>query len=527
MATRTRTRKRRLSWATLAAAALVGIVFAIAGASPADLVKNNAVANSDAGVGGVWTISPGSNAPIDYWLQATGSDGCDATASSPVTIGINVPTDGSVTADQSSLTFTACDVRQTVNFTSSVAGDHKVPEVTAPSGIGTATTAFTLRVQSGSGGGGGGGSTDSTPPSIAYDLIPSTPDGNNGWYVSNVTLHWIVSEPDSPSSLVTTGCVDQSITTDQAATDYSCSATSDGGSAGPVTVTIKRDATPPTISGSASPPANGYGWNNTDVNVSFSCGDNLSGVASCGPNQTLSNEGAGQSASGTAVDNAGNSSATATVSGINIDKTPPSLNISGAASGAFNICSGVPSRPSFNPTDLLSTVLSYSDSWTTPTTAAGVGTYTYTAQADDKAGNHAQDSRTYDVTYGGAFGGYLQPINSDGSSRFKLGSTIPVKFQLLCGSTPIATAVAKLYVAKGDAVPDPGVDEAISTAASTTGNLFRYDSTAQQYIFNLSTKLGYTNPGSSTATSFSQGTWTLKILLDDNTWRSINVQLVR
>jgi len=95
----------------------------------------------------------------------------------------------------------------------------------------------------------------------------------------------------------------------------------------------------------------------------------------------------------------------------------------------------------------------------------------------------------------------------------------------MCGTTPIANATAWMYVAKGDNVADPGTDEAISTAASTTGNLFRYDSTAQQYIFNLSTKLGYTNPGSSTPTSFSTGTWTLKILLDDGTWQSIKVQL--
>jgi len=103
---------------------------------------------------------------------------------------------------------------------------------------------------------------------------------------------------------------------------------------------------------------------------------------------------------------------------------------------------------------------------------------------------------------------------------------VPVKFRLACNGVPISTAVAQLYVAKGDSVADPGVDEAISTAASTTGNLFRYDATAGQYIFNLSTKLGYTNPGGGVV-AFSQGTWTLKIKLDDGTWKSINIQLVK
>jgi hypothetical protein len=389
---------------------------------------------------------------------------------------------------------------------------------------------FVINVACGNtgGGGGGGGSTDTTPPVISYTLNPAQPDGSNDWYRSDVTLTWTVTENESPASLVKTGCIDQNITSDQLPATYSCSATSDGGSAGPVNVTIKRDATAPTITASASPSPNGYGWNNGDVTVSFLCDDATSGIASCPTNHVISGEGANQSWSDTAYDNAGNS-ASAGVSGINIDKTAPSLNVSGAASGTFDICTnGIPSRPSFSPFDGLSGLDgSEGDSWTPSSVASGVGSYTYSAHAQDKAGNPNSETRIYVVQYGGSFSGYLQPINSDGSSRFKLGSTIPVKFRLTCGSTPISNAVAKLYVAKGDSVPDPGVDEAISTAASTTGNLFRYDATAQQYIFNLSTKLGYTNPGSSTPVSFAPGSWTLKIGLDDGTYKSINIQLVR
>ncbi|GAA1180482.1 hypothetical protein GCM10009584_23050 [Ornithinimicrobium humiphilum] len=88
---------------------------------------------------------------------------------------------------------------------------------------------------------------DPTAPAISYDLTPAVPDGENGWYRSDVSLTWTVSEPESPSSLVTTGCVDQLITEDQQETTYSCSATSAGGSFGPVEVTIKRDATAPEV----------------------------------------------------------------------------------------------------------------------------------------------------------------------------------------------------------------------------------------------------------------------------------------
>ncbi len=91
---------------------------------------------------------------------------------------------------------------------------------------------------------------DTTPPVIT-PIVTGTM-GLNGWYTGDVTLKWTVVEPETPESLVKTLCVDQSITTDQGATTYSCSATSVGGSTGPVTVTIKRDATP-TISCSAAP----------------------------------------------------------------------------------------------------------------------------------------------------------------------------------------------------------------------------------------------------------------------------------
>ena len=153
------------------------------------------------------------------------------------------------------------------------------------------------------------------------------------------------------------------------------------------------------------------------------------------------------------------------------------------------------------------------------------GAYTYTASASDRAGNVTSKTRSYHVP--GAFAAYPKPINADGTSRFKLGSTVPVKFRLSCQGVPVPAAVASLYVAKGDSVPDPGVDEAVSTSAATTGNLFRYDPAAGQYIFNLNTKAGYTNPGATGATPFTPGTWTLKIKLDDGTWQSMNIQLVK
>ncbi|HJQ96874.1 MAG TPA: PxKF domain-containing protein, partial [Candidatus Polarisedimenticolaceae bacterium] len=96
---------------------------------------------------------------------------------------------------------------------------------------------------------------------------------------------------------------------------------------------INIDKTAPVPSAVPSPAANAHGWNNTDVSVTFSATDALSGVLSCDPSAMLSLEGAGQSAPGACRDLAGNS-AQATASNINIDKTMPSLSFAAASPAA-------------------------------------------------------------------------------------------------------------------------------------------------------------------------------------------------
>lgn len=86
---------------------------------------------------------------------------------------------------------------------------------------------------------------------------------------------------------------------------------------------IKIDKTPPVITSAALPQANSHGWNNTDVTISFTATDNLSGVASVNNAVTVAAEGANQNIGGEAVDIAGNK-ATAYAS-LNIDKTPPTI----------------------------------------------------------------------------------------------------------------------------------------------------------------------------------------------------------
>jgi len=115
------------------------------------------------------------------------------------------------------------------------------------------------------------------------------------------------------------------------------------------------------------------------------------------------------------------------------------------------------------------------------------------------------------------FGNILPPIKTDGSSVFKLGRTIPVKFQLRDDQDNFVTdAVANIFVKKVSNGTS-GEVAAVSTAAATTGNLFRYDSSSNQYIFNLSTKLPLNG------VNWSTGTWEIRIELDDG--MSYNVKI--
>jgi len=162
-----------------------------------------------------------------------------------------------------------------------------------------------------------------------------------------------------------------------------------GNQEAPKTLLVSIDTTPPSATATASPVPNVKEWNNTNVTISFSGTDTLSGIDSCTGTITLLGDGAEQSASGTCRDKAGNGSTPAVRSGINIDKTPPTVrfaapNPTANASGWNNTNVSVP----FTASDGLSGVASMSGSsplsLTTEDTSV-TGTVTVTDKADNSA----------------------------------------------------------------------------------------------------------------------------------------------
>ena len=172
---------------------------------------------------------------------------------------------------------------------------------------------------------------DRTAPSTAATVSPA-PNGN-GWNNTDASITLAGADPLSgvtgtEYNLDGAGWVGYGgpipVTADGTHTLLYRSLDAAGNQEADKTLAVKLDKVAPTITGSRTPAANGAGWSDTDVTVSFTCSDGLSGIESCGPTPVaVSTEGAGQSRTGTAKDKAGNS-ATATVGDINVDKTAPS-----------------------------------------------------------------------------------------------------------------------------------------------------------------------------------------------------------
>ena len=530
--------KRRL--AVIGASLTLGALSLVAIASASEVVTSEVTATTND-----VTVTQGSSTNSTINVTATGSTACTITSANPSTATVDtsyaLSSSGTVTAGTPSAamsfysngvptggpncgttwndaptpysvtaSFSAAPTTPVGNYNVTLVTAETNPDVTGGKlGDATATT-VTVHVIAPT-------VTDTTPPVITPNVSGTL--GDNGWYTSNVTVSWTVTDPDSSISS-SSGCGGTtSISTDTAGTTVGpCTATSAGGTSSQ-SVTIKRDATAPTISGSAAPPANGNGWNKTDVDVTFACDDPLSngvasGIASCGPTNpvTLSSQGSGQSASGTAKDSAGNTAQT-TVSDINIDKTAPLVSVTGVSNTTY-IRGSVPAagcqtedQVGLSGVQTPASLEPLSGSGTTNPNGVGSFTATCSGGTDNADNPQAAASVTYSVIYDPAgISGILQPINPDGTSLFSRGKAVPVKFRL-AGDEPNGFVYSgwTLQRIKVSCTDFDSEDAAIEAATENPSNAFRYDAGADQYIHNASFK------------DQAAGTcWKVRVTLDSN-----------
>jgi DNA/RNA endonuclease G (NUC1) len=166
---------------------------------------------------------------------------------------------------------------------------------------------------------------------------------------------------------------------------------------------------------------------------------------------------------------------------------------------SYGLTGSVPAGASINPT-------TGAFNWT-PTAAQAGHVYAFGVRVTDSGGLFAEE--IINVGVGHSWSGFLQPVEADGSSVFKLGRTVPVKFQLTGASAGITDAVARLYVAKVTGNVVGPEQAAVSASNATEGNLFRQ--TGNHYMFNLSTD------------GLTAGTYQLRVDMGDGVQRTVLV----
>jgi hypothetical protein len=334
---------------------------------------------------------------------------------------------------------------------------------------------------------------DTTAPTIAASATKA--DGTTytagSWTNQTVTTHFACADALSG---VASCPADQVFGADGVTPTTSGTATDTAGnqataSFGPIQV----DKTAPTISAAATTSPNASGWYTSNVTVHFTCQDALSGIpaSACPADQVLSSEGnAVSSATQTVQDVAGNTSGPSNVVAVAIDKTAPAVSVTGVSNGSSYTLGSVPT-PGCATTDALSGVATPATAQVSGGTSNGVGTFTAICSGGkDMAGNVASPaSATYTVGYG--FGGFLAPVDNPPTlNTGKAGRTYPVKWQLTNASggfvSSLSTVASVSYKATscGTFTGDP--TDALETS-TTGGSSLRYDSTANQYVYNWAT----------------------------------------
>jgi hypothetical protein len=229
---------------------------------------------------------------------------------------------------------------------------------------------------------------DKTVPVISAVAVP--PANTFGW--NNATAVTVTFNCLDPLSGIAT-CTPPAILNAEGANQIAAGTAVDkAGNMASASAIINIDRTPPTIAAQATPAPNAAGWNNTGVNVAFTCADSLSGIASCPPPATVNSEGANQSISGTALDKAGNSASAAVV--LNIDETRPTVTatpVPAANSAGWNNSNVT---INFNCSDTLSGV----DFCPTQTIATTEGAnQVFSGPARDRAGNTSTASAALNI----------------------------------------------------------------------------------------------------------------------------------
>lgn len=158
------------------------------------------------------------------------------------------------------------------------------------------------------------------PPSITPSCTsPSGAVSCSGWHTTNVTVSWTVTNFTDMGE-----CTGGTVSFDTTGQSFSCTAFNADGSTTRI-VTIRRDATPPTVTGATpSRAADSNGWYSRSFSVAFGGTDATSGIASCTSASYTGPDTAAGVLTGTCTDVAGNTGAAGSLS-FRYDGTAPEV----------------------------------------------------------------------------------------------------------------------------------------------------------------------------------------------------------
>lgn len=199
---------------------------------------------------------------------------------------------------------------------------------------------------------------------------------------------------------------------------------------------------------------------------------------------------------------------------VNIDNTSPHITINSPVNGSIYILNQN-LIADWSASDITSGILTATGTYPSGNTIDTTlpGKKNFSVYAEDNAGNIDAENATYYIRY--TFGNFLQPINNDGSSIFKLGNTIPIKFQLTdANGNYVTNAVAKLRISKVTSTITGTILEPYTTGTATIGDIFIYESNGHMYMYNLATK------------GMSIGTWQIRVdIIDDGSFYTVDISL--
>lgn len=485
-----------------ALAAAVTIAAGGAGVARASTVDTTAVVDAVAPVSEV-TLAPGGTSAITITLEVTGKQdslayfsvhrdwllsGGAFTGSNPQTFSVPAQSPGTKTTFQTTGTVSVAAGQGAGSFTANVGAFGIINAgQTAKLGAGASAT-YTVHVTA----------PTNTRPVVRVTGVSEQQFFEVGYDADPVPMCAVTDDHDVVTPFAAT-IIDYRTPQGLGSLYAVCNYTDQGGLAASTAVVTYHfvDLHNPTISHTLSAVPNVNGWFKDDVTVTFVCADEPgSGIKSClvdgtdSPSVTLG-EGADQSVTGTATDWSIRT-AHDTVSGINIDKTAPTVSLTGPA-GQYYYGDSLPAT-TCDATDALSgidgncSVMRTREDGAAAGDGTAVGTYTVTATASDKAGNTTTQTQSYTVLAWTPLGFY-RPVDMDDVNTVKAGSTVPLKFEVFVGATELtSTSVVRSFtVTRYTVNPSADGEEVPISEMATGATNLRYDATGGQFVQNWKT----------------------------------------